>query len=448
MKRDAGRRAADEFLERGNKALVDGSLECAEQAYGRALDLYESAGERGRAADVVCNLATICWKRNDLREADRLYNKARDQYAAIGSYYAVALVEQYLGNVAYSRNDLHRARWHYYRALPGIEEVDSIRAADCRVNIAALLTALGQCGVALRHLSVAEDSYRRQLSGDDLLVKLAEADENAGFVLKALERYPEARVRLTRSRATYERLGMAVKLAPLDHNLAELARLSGRPVEAAELYRRAMGNYLATQRDHEIADSLLGLGIMALDEGDLSVARRKFRAAAVLYRQTGQWLALAQTFHNLGVSWRDDPKRALSYVVPAWAVMRSMSWGLPEVAARAEWRTATEQAARIALELAAAAGDSALLAELIESMRGTTLRPGLELPQGITSLDSAASEMPSVTPPTIDCGWPARLSAYLEDAEELRAVGGDSPRRLRNGSAALGRLLTEHGRTG
>lgn len=447
MSGGADRRAADELLEQGNRALTDGRLDSAEQSYGRALQLYESIDDKGRAADVVCNLATICWMRNELEEADRLYNSARDQYVAISSFHAVALVEQYLGNVAYTRSDLYRARWYYYRALLGIEGIDLVRAADCRVNIAAVLIGLGQCGAALRHLSAAEDGYRAQLSGDVLLVKMAEVDENAGLALKALARYAEAHVRLTRSRATYERLGVASKWAQLDHNLAELARVSGNPTEAAELYRRAMEGYQATHREHEIADSLLGLGIMALDDGDLSLARERFEAAAESYRHTGQWLALAHAVHNLGVSWSGDPERALSYVVPAWAVMRSMTWGLPEVTARAEWRTATEQAAGKALELAAGSGDSALLAELIEAMRATTLRPGMELPRGITSLDSAASEMPSVVPPTVDCGWSARLPAYMEDGEELRAVGGGGPPHLRNGSVALERLLTEHGRS-
>jgi len=39
---------------------------------------------------------------------------------------------------------------------------------------------------------------------------------------------------------------------------------------------------------------------------------------------------------------------------------------------------------------------------------------------GITSMESAAAEMPPEMPPEIDCGWPSRLAPYVDQGEQLR----------------------------
>ncbi len=441
MSDQADHHPAEELLQQGNAAFNAGLLEVADDLYRRALPLFEALPDEGKVADVICNLGSVAWERNDLDEAERLYDSARDRYEAVRSYRAVALVEQLLANVAYGRGDLHRARWYYYRALAALTEAgEPLEIADCRVNLAALQIELGQGERALRHLADAEASYREHLSDDAMAAKLAEVDENAGLALRALSRHEESRARLTRAHETYERLGRELKCAELEHNLAGVAWLSGRAAEAADRYRQAIDRYRRAGREYEIADCLLGLGLLSLEQGDLRVARSRLHSAAALYENSHQWLALARVTHNLGLTWRDDPHRALSYVVPAWAAMQSLSWGLPEVAARAEWGIMTEQAARIALELASSAGEPALLAELVEAMRATALRPGLPLPAGITSMESAAAEMPSVMPPEIDCGWPSRLAPYVDQGEQLRAIGGGAPQ-LRAGSVHLACLL-------
>ena len=432
-------------MQQGNTAFNADLLEVADDLYRQSLPLFEALHDEGKVADVICNLGSVAWVRNDLDEAERLYDSARDRYEAVKSYRAVALVEQLLANVAYGRGDLHRARWYYYRALAALTEVgEPLEIADCRVNLAALQIELGQSDRALRHLADAEASYCEQLSDDALAAKSAEVDENAGLALSALSRYEESQGRLKRAHQTFERLGRQLKCAELEHNLAGLAWLSGHLAEAADWYRQAIDRYRKSGREHEVADSLLGLGLLSLEQGDLQTARSQFHSAAALYEGSHQWLALARVTHNLGLTWRDDPHHALSYVVSAWAAMQSLSWGLPEVAARAEWRTMTEQAARIALELASSAGESALLAELVEAMRATALRPGLPLPAGITSMDSASAEMPSVAPPEIDLGWPSLLAPFVDQGGQLRAIGGGTSQ-LRTGSVRLARLLLGSG---
>jgi tetratricopeptide (TPR) repeat protein len=123
---------------------------------------------------------SLDWRLADLGAAERRYERARDLYVDIQAWWHVATVEQYLGNVAYHRGDLHRARWHYTRARLGLRALrrDPRDIADIDVNLAGLLTELGDHPRALDLLDEATALYESVLAGDDLAAKLAEVDQN------------------------------------------------------------------------------------------------------------------------------------------------------------------------------------------------------------------------------------------------------------------------------
>src|SRR5260370_6333966 len=118
MSDQADHHPAEELLQQGNAAFNAGLLEVADDLYRRALPLFEALPDEGKVADVICNLGSVAWERNDLDEAERLYDSARDRYEAVRSYRAVALVSQLLATVPYGRGPFHPPPHYYYRPLP------------------------------------------------------------------------------------------------------------------------------------------------------------------------------------------------------------------------------------------------------------------------------------------------------------------------------------------
>ena len=103
--------------------------------------------------------------------------------------------------------------------------------------------------------------------------------------------------------------------------------------------------------------------------------------------------------------------------------MQSITWGLPETPARADWREALDDSTDAALTAALASGDPLLTAEIIEAARAAPVALTAALPPGITA-DHAPSDHPTVRPPAIRCGWPPLLTRRLHAAERIRNVGG------------------------
>jgi hypothetical protein len=92
------------------------------------------------------------------------------------------------------------------------------------------------------------------------------------------------------------------------------------------------------------ADSRLGLGALLRRDGDLDGARPHLLAAANAYRRTGEWLALARATYNLALTEPVGSGERRNGLVASWLAMQSISWGLPEVSARADWRDTLDDA--------------------------------------------------------------------------------------------------------
>ena len=307
------------------------------------------------------------------------------------------------------------------------------------MNYAATLVELGDGGEAVRQTDLAAGAYRQHLDSDDAARKLAECDQNAGLALMELGRHHEARVRWQRARDDYRDLGDDRKVADLDVDLGNLARRAGAPDEAERHYLLAERFY----RDHDLtadlADCLLGRGGLRLDTGDPAGARDLFEQAANIYARHGQQDALARAHHNIGLSLAATPRYALAHLVPAWTTMRRITWGLPEVAARARWRARTERAAEAVLEAAERIPDPQLIAEVIEAQRANTLIPTATVTAGISSLTDAAEDLPAGEPPVVICGWDSLLDAV---PQAIVAVEGSTGSRSTRPRTIVTSLMT------
>lgn len=440
------RQEAQAALERGNALFHGPRWRESRPEYETARALFTQLGDTGRIADATCNLASLAWRFTDLATADRLYGHARDLYAQIEAWWHVATVEQYLGNVAYDRGDLHRARWHYTRARLGLRALnrDPLDVADVDVNLAGLQAELGDHADALDLLDEAAALYTSELRGDDLESKLAEVDQNRGLVHMARNDLPKAWRHLTRALTVRRRRHDTEKSADLIHDLANVAARLGRRPTALVLYQRAIALYEQFDDDRaEIADCRLGIGAVLRQDGDADSARTQLHAAADSYRATGEWLALARATHNLALTHPEASPERVEALLSAWLAMQSISWGLPEIPARADWREALDDSTDAALTAALAKRDPLLTAEIIEASRAAPLAPTATLPPGITA-DDAPGDHPTVRPPAIQCGWPPLLTGRLPAAERIRDVGGTAIQ-LRRSQVSLIPLLRAAG---
>jgi tetratricopeptide (TPR) repeat protein len=435
-------RAAQAALDRGNTLFHGPRWRDSQAEYETALRLFEDVGDTPRVADTTCNLASVAWRLSDLHHADTLYSKARELYVGIGAMWHVAKVEQYLGNVAYDQGDLHRARWLYERARLGLVDGGGpLDVADVDVNLAALLGELADHDRALDLLDEAADLYTGALTGDQLDLKLAETDQNRGLLHMEAGRLHQAWRHLTRAVKTQHRHGDQEKVADLLHNLANVAVRMHRSATAHTLYQRAIEIYDSFDDDRsESADCRLGLGAMLRRDGEPDAAREHLQRAATAYSATGEWLALARATHNLALTRPEaSPERATA-LTSSWLAMQSITWGLPETAARADWRAALDDATATTLTAALASGSVQLVAEIIESMRAAPLAPTATVPAGISPAGTTVHDHPVVRPAAVHCGWPPELVHALAAAERIRNAAGTSIR-LRTSTVALTGLL-------
>jgi tetratricopeptide (TPR) repeat protein len=442
---DAGANAAKAALGRGNALFHGPRWRESRAEYETALQLFEGLGDTARmsVADVTCNLASVAWRLSDFHRADHLYDRARDLYVGLGKMWHVAKVEQYQGNVAYDRGDLHRARWLYERARLGLLDGGGpLDVADVDVNLAALLGELADRDRALELLDEATGLYTSELTGDRLELKLAETDQNRGLIHMEAGRLARAWRNLARAVKTQHRHGDQEKVADLLHNLANVAVRMHRSTTAQTLYRRAIEIYDTFGDDRsESADCRLGLGAMFRRDGEPDTARHLLQQAAATYTATGEWLALARASHNVALTQPEDPPARAAGLARAWLAMQSITWGLPEVAARADWRTTLDDATAATLAAAVASNDLLLAAEVIEAMRSTPLAPTATIPAGISPSGTTVHDLPVIRPAAVDCGWAPRLTCHLDGAERIRNASGTSIR-LRTSTVGLPQLLT------
>lgn len=367
--------------------------------------------------------------------------QARDLYLDQAAWWHIAKVEQYRGNVAYSRGDLHRAGWLYERARTALRDGHYRRdVADVDVNLAALLGERGDHDRALDLLDEAAELYRTELDGDDLDVALAEIDQNRGFVhLEHGDPLPAWR-HLSRALRVQRRFANPEKTADLLHDLAGVAvRL--RSDTATTLYHQAIAAYARVGDDGaRAADSHLGLGALLRHDGDLDGARPHLLATMDSYRRTGEWLALARATYNLALTRSVSSDERRDGLVASWLAMQSISWGLPEVSARAGWRETLDDATASTLSSALNRGDRLLAAEIIEAMRSAPLAPDAVLPAGISPAGTTVHDLPVVRPAAVDCGLEPTAPQHVEPAERIRDVS-EMGVRIRTATVDLVSLL-------
>ena len=176
---------------RGLARLFNGQYAGSIEDYGRALELYERAGQELEAARVRRSMVESLHMSGRTEEALEAAEKARATFARLGETRLLAQLEVNVGNLHVRLDRYPEARERYTAARTAFELVED------------------EAGLAI-------------------------ADYNLGVVEQNANRVDEARRAFERARGGLERAGMAVHVADCDYSLAYLESRRGCFSEAIE----------------------------------------------------------------------------------------------------------------------------------------------------------------------------------------------------------------------
>lgn len=317
----------------GIVAVNRGDYALAQERYERAIEILRGVG--ASVANNVNNLAVVAKQRGDLQRAEALYLQALDLHRDEGSK---AVVRGNLARLYLLRGETERAR-------------------DL---LAELVTFF------------REESPEAVFALTNALTNLAEAERSLGE-LGAAEEHVRAALAIKEERAP-ESLGTANTL----NALGRILRLRERWPEALETHGRALAvSEAVSPAGPLVAEAHAELGAVALGEGDLDAAERRYRQALVLQRAIAPGTVYeARWLHALGriAELRRRPEAALPSYLEAVAVLEALRGRLGgAVEAGAGFTSLHHELYWRPIDLLASAGRTAEAFHLLERYRAQAL---------------------------------------------------------------------------
>jgi predicted ATPase/class 3 adenylate cyclase len=198
----------------------------------RAMDLYESAGDRRRAAIAQLARGFALYQMGHLEEARDAMTRALGESRACGDALHVARALTQLANVAWTRGDFSAARESYAQALAGYKKIGAeSNTASVLINMAELEFAARDPARALRLANEALDISIRGKHATNV----ASVYTNIAAYCIALDDLEGARGAATEGlRRARQAQAEHVAAITLQH-LALLAALGGNPRQGARL---------------------------------------------------------------------------------------------------------------------------------------------------------------------------------------------------------------------
>ncbi len=270
VERDYGQRAAGELLEQLTELAAEarelgapaelcrilltfrglpgtaGADDPTREAVQEAVEIAEAVGDPTILADAHYQLAIVLMFREDPAASIPHLQRALQLYSEPGDKGRAGLCHNCLGIVNLLLGEYRAAAEEFDAAATIFDEVgDPVNEASVRNNFGALLTRMGEWGRAEENLHEA--------------VRLA------------------------------QRLDAAARLLHPLQNLAELYQAKGDRESAADHWQRMLEQGAETGYKNEEVIAHCGLGVVRLEEGDLSGARTELETARELMGEPEAW---------------------------------------------------------------------------------------------------------------------------------------------------------------
>ncbi len=443
----AADRAEPDELSAMRRSHRDAMLSLAESmiASGVLLDGQSWQGRISAWHQALANLTNFhlalayCAEHGEVTEGLRLCNAVRVAWLVAGDFVGASWLDKFLRNsalappgirsyalvarseVAFEQHDFDAVAVFANRALDFAEQCDDGNLAGARRMLAVAALADGQLYAALGYIDAAIAAARQQSQtweeGVSLAIRAAVL-ASQGDLPAATAAYQQAFDTLGESR------GWAV--ANVRYRRGRLARTSGDAEGAERYFSSALALYRQVGARPEMARCLSGLGQLALERGDLAVARTQLVECAELSLAMGQRVAIARSMAALAELQRALGDLASAVRLAATARKLFAATGITghpvsRVDGLIDAATADlGQAAVTALLTEASQQDHHQLArQAIAALTAASLpaRPG-----------PAASERPAADKQVTraSCSWPGPLTERQREIAVLVAAGGSN----------------------
>jgi CHAT domain-containing protein/tetratricopeptide (TPR) repeat protein len=385
-------------MEEGARFLDAGERERAGEAYDRALDLAEQAGDREREFAALIGLGDSDPPRSDGQRARDAFRQARE--LAVGREVDVA--EAHLrfdrGVRAAGREDLDASAGEFRLALAAAR-----RSGERRME-ARCLNALGNLALRRDELRQAEVFYQDALkvargTGDSIVPVLAhrglgDALFPLGRTTESLRHFEEALVLARRAGNRRQIEGILNATGTVYLELADYG-------QALQYFQEALRT--GTDDRTEIAYALNNIGIVHAKQGNPGLGLKFWQRALRIAEEEGDDYARMRLFNNLGLFYQGEGRNDLALRDFTRALRLAEAMGDKDAMA-GHWRnlgsvhealggfSEARQAYRKSLKLAESISDPGLAAQALAALARLDLdgEPGQALAQADRSASMAA----------------------------------------------------------
>lgn len=269
---------------RGLARLFNGQYAGSIEDYGRALELYERAGQELEAARVRRSMVESLHMSGRTEEALEAAEKARATFARLGETRLLAQLEVNVGNLHVRLDRYPEARERYTAARTAFELVeDEAGLAIADYNLGVVEQNANRVDEARRAFERARGGLERA----GMAVHVADCDYSLAYLESRRGCFSEAIEGLLAAKRAYAENGKPSGEPLCDLDLAEIyLRLDARR-DALEHARRAAERFDELGLEYELARSLVLVGLARAKLGDRSGGRTDLARAAACFTALG-----------------------------------------------------------------------------------------------------------------------------------------------------------------
>ena len=275
---------ADALTELARAQGQTGDLDAAGETFARALEIYRATGDRHREADVLGDLGAMRRLMGHPAEAVDALTRALQIFRATGDQHGEADALTELGRAQGLIGDLDEAQDALGRALAFYRATRHHHGeAYALTNLGTIRRQTGDLTGAQSALTEALEIYRRvgYLQGE------AETLTSLGTVRRLTGDLAEAESALTEALEIYHAIGYRHDEATALNHYAATVAASGDLPRALDLYQQALDLNRELNKTDDQATALEGLGECHLANGDADAATTHFRQALEIYQRLG-----------------------------------------------------------------------------------------------------------------------------------------------------------------
>jgi tetratricopeptide (TPR) repeat protein len=266
-------------------------------AYQVALQAFESAGSRSKAAVTLYNIGGVLRKQDQYSEALDAYQQALSIYQLESNRFMEAVVLNDEGLVFVDLGNYDKALETYQQALAIHREVGN-RGGE-GVTLTNLGTVYAETGHNREALECFQEALKIQREQGDLYTEGATLNsigmlyQNQGSYADALTAYQQS---LDIARKTHNQSAEGAILG----NMGLLYQAQGSYVEALETHQQALAIIRRMNDRANEAATLNNIGEVLIAQGHYAEALEKYQQALVIHRELGRHRDVAAALGNIG----------------------------------------------------------------------------------------------------------------------------------------------------